>query len=305
MRDCKGISTPVEAGLLPPCPPNIDEAVNRVEYQSKVGNIMYAMLGTCPDLAYAVYALSNFNSCPITTHPSAMGRVLRYIQTTKNMGILYKGDPNSTPTIPEPACYTDSDWGGDRDKRRATSGFVLTLCGGAVSWKTRKQDIVALSTREAEYIALTETSNEVIWMRRLLHEIENRDVETFSMNIQRSQVTSTNQCEQMKNVDPPQSSRAATTIFVDNQGAMKLAENPQFHNRTKHIDIRYHFIRDSLAAGQIVLEYLPTADMVADIMTQLLLREKHEKHCGVMGLHSASAKVTPRGAYDEDAIMFD
>ena len=93
------------------------------------------------------------------------------------MGILYKGEPNSTSAIPKLACYTDADWAGDRDKRRPTGGFVLTLCGGAVSWKTRKQDIVTLSMTEAEYIALTETSKEVIWMRRLLHEFENRDVE--------------------------------------------------------------------------------------------------------------------------------
>ena len=107
MLDCKGISTPMEASPLPPCTPNIDKTANRVDYQSKVGNIMYAMLGTRPNLAYAVSSLSKFNSCPITTHHSAMGQVLRYIHTTKNMGILYKGEPNSTSTIPVPACYTD------------------------------------------------------------------------------------------------------------------------------------------------------------------------------------------------------
>ena len=88
VRGCKGISTPMEAAPLPPCPLNIDDAVNRVEYQSKVGNIMYAMLGTRPNLAYAVSAVSKFNSCLITDHQSATGRVLRYLQTTKNMGIL-------------------------------------------------------------------------------------------------------------------------------------------------------------------------------------------------------------------------
>ena len=197
MRDCKVISTPMEAALLPPGPPNIDETVNRVEYQSKVGNIMYAMLGTRPNLTYAVSALSKFNSCPITAHHLAMGRVLRYLKTTKHIGILYKGQPNSTSTIPEPACYTDSGWGADRDKRWSPGGFVLTLCGGAVLWKTRKQDIVALSTMEAEYIALTETSKEVIWMRRLFHQIENRDFKTSSTDMQRSHDTSTNQWEQV------------------------------------------------------------------------------------------------------------
>ena len=109
----------------------------------------------------------------------------------------------------------------------------------------------------------------------------------------------------MEDIDPPLSSRAATPIFVDNQGAMKLAENPQFHNRPKHIDIRYHFIRDTLAAGEIVLQYLPTADMVANIMTKPLPRKEHEKHSGAMGLDSASAKLTPGGADDEDAVMLD
>ena len=142
-------------------------------------------------------------------------------------------------------------------------------------------------------------------MRRLLHEIENRDVERLSTDIQRSRNAPTNQWEQMDYVDPLQSSRAATTIFVDNQRAMKLAENPQFHNRTKHIHIRYHFIRDTLAPGVIVLQYQPTADMVADIMTKPLPREKHEKHSGAMGLHSASAKITPGGADDEDSVMLD
>ena len=220
----------------------------------------------------------------------------------KTMGILCKGEPNSTSTIPEPACYTDSDWGGDRDKRRSTSGFVLILCRGGVAWKTRKRDIVALSTTEEEYIALTETSKEVTWMHRLLHEIKNHEVETFSTNIQRSHDASI-QWEQMEVVDPPQSSRAATTIFVDNQGAMKLAESPRFHNRSKNIDIRYHFIRETLAAGVIVLQNQSTADGSGHYDqtgtpretretfwckgTALRQREGHSKGCGRCGCYYA------------------
>ena len=158
---------------------------------------------------------------------------------------------------------------------------------------------------EAEYIALTKTFKEVIWMRRLLHEIENCDVERSSADIQRFHDISTIQWEQMEDVDPPQSSRAATTIFVDKQGDMKLAENPQFHNRTKHIDIGYHFIQDTLAAGEIVVQDLPTADMVAEIMTKPLPSEKHKEHSGAMGLQSASAKITPEGVDDEDAVTLD
>ena len=208
--------------------------------------------------------------------------------------------------MPEPICYTDSDWAGDRDKRRSTGGFVVVLCGGAVSWKTRKQDIVALSTTEAEYIALTEASKEVIWMRRLLHEIETRDIESHSTDIRQHHDDSTMQWEPAEDTRPPPFLSPPTTICADNQGAMKLADNPQFHNRTKHIDIRYHFVRDTLAAGEITLRYLPTADMVADVLTKPLPRDKHKKHSGTMGLHSACTKKTPGGAEkEEDLIMID
>ena len=108
MQDCKGISTPMEAAALPPCSTDPAEAIKRTDYQSKVGNVMYAMLGTRPDLAFAVSALSKYNSCPITAHHSAMGRVLRCLQATKNTGILYKGE-SKISAMPEPVCYTDSD----------------------------------------------------------------------------------------------------------------------------------------------------------------------------------------------------
>ena len=163
--------------------------------------------------------------------------------------------------MPEPVCYTDSDWAGDRDKRRSTGGFVVVLCGGAVSWKTRKQDIVALSTTEAEYIALTEASKEVIWMRRLLREIETPDNESHSTDIRQHHDDSTMQWEPAEDTRPPPFLSPPTTICVEKHGAMKLADNPQFHNRTKHIDIHYHFVRDTLAAGEITLRYLPTADI--------------------------------------------
>ena len=154
MQDCKEISTPLEAAALLPCPTDPAEAIKRTEYQSEVGDVMLAMLGTRPDLAFTVSALSKYNSCPITAHHSAMGQVLRYLQAMKNTGILYKGEFKTSAML-EPICYTDSDWAGDRDKRRSTGSFVVVLGGGAVSWKTQKQDIVALSTTQVEYIALT------------------------------------------------------------------------------------------------------------------------------------------------------
>ena len=164
MQDCEGISTPMEAVALPPSPTNPAEAIKGTEYQSKVGNVIYAMPGTRPDLAFPVSALSKYNWCPITSHHSAIGRVLRYLQATKNTRILDKGQSKTT-AMPEFVYYTDSDWAGDRNKRRSTGGFVIVLWVGADSWKIRKNDIVAQSTTEAEYITLSKASKKIIWMR--------------------------------------------------------------------------------------------------------------------------------------------
>ena len=112
MQDCIGISMPMEAATLPLCPTDPAEAIKPTEYQSKVGKVMYAMLATRPDLAFAFSALRKYISCPITHHHSAMGRVLRYLQATKNTGILYKGE-SKVFAMPEPVCYTNSDWEGD------------------------------------------------------------------------------------------------------------------------------------------------------------------------------------------------
>ena len=136
-------------------------------------------------------------------------------------------------------------------------------------------------------------------MRRLLREIETCDIESHSTDIRQHHDDSTMQWEPAEDTRPPPILSPSTTICVDNQGAMKLADNPQFHNGTKHIDIRYHFVRNTLAAGKISLRYLPMADMVADILTKPLPRDKHEKH-------SACAKMTPGGAEkEEDFIMID
>ena len=143
-------------------------------------------------------------------------------------------------------------------------------------------------------------------MRTLLREIETRDIESYSTDVRQYHNDSTMQWESAEDTRPPPILSPPTMICLDNQGAMKLADTPQFHNRTTYIDIRYHFIRDTLAAGEITLRYLPTADMVADILTKLLPRDKHEKYSGAMGLHSACAKKAPRGAKkEEDFIMIN
>ena len=296
MGDCKGVYTPMDRKAALATPDDPAEVVDRSGYQAMVGSVLYAMLSTRADLAYTISALSKFNSHPITGHHSAVKRTPRYLQHTKAFGIAYSGVQDTTKGFPEPVCYTDSDWAGDRQDRRSTGGYVITLCGGVISWKTRKQDVVALSTTEAEYIALSDAVKEVILLRRLLRELESREVLKPSPDLRthhEDEIT-----KQWEPLDDPNGSEASTSIdatcsrpqriLAENQGAIKLAANLQFHDRTKHIDIRYHFVREAAERGLIAIDYVPTANMRADIVTEALPRVRHWEHLQGLGLRERS-----------------
>lgn len=167
---------------------------------------MYAMLGSRPDIAYAVGLVSQFSTNPNNQHWAAVKRIFRYLAGTRGLGILYGESGNC-------AGYTDSDWAGSPDWK-STSGYIFLLNGGAVSWASRKQSVVALSSMEAEYIALTQAVKEVLWLRTLFIEL-----------------------------GAPRHAKEISAIYCDNQGAIALSKNPGFHGRSKHIDIRYRFIR--------------------------------------------------------------
>lgn len=137
--------------------------------------------------------------------------------------------------------YSDADWAGDREDRKSTSGYIFQIAGGPVSWKSKKQDTVALSTMEAEYVALSSAAQECVWVRRLNSELGTPHT-------------------------------GPTTIMEDNQSSIAMARNPQFHGRAKHIDIRHHFIREHIGES-IELQYCPTNEMVADMLTKPLAAE--------------------------------
>ena len=241
MQDSKPTSTPVDVNSKLQPATKQDETFNHTEYQSAVGSLMYLAVSTRPDIAYAVNNLARFNSNPQKVHWTAMKRVLRYLKGTINHGILYRQD-GSDKCIG----YSDADWAGDLSDRKSTSGYIFMLSGGAISWSSRKQKCVALSTAEAEYIALSGATQECIWLRQLEAELGS-------------------------------SSEGPTLIFEDNQSTIAMAKNPQFHGRAKHIDIRHHFVREKVALGTIKLEYCPTTDMTADMMTKGLNREQYCK----------------------------
>jgi len=185
------------------------------------------------------------------THWNALKRVFRYIRGTTDVSIRYGNRPKTLGLEGS----SDSDWGGCKETRRSTSGYVFQLANGPISWRSKRQTIVALSSTEAEYIALTEATKEAIWMRSLLTEMQLDDSDAVHIN-------------------------------MDNQGAIALARNPQFHNRTKHIDIRRHFVRHVEANGGIKLAYIPTDRMIADGLTKPLTPIKFRRFVEQIGLHT-------------------
>lgn len=247
MSDCKTQSTPIEPKL------NLDKSSDKclpdVPYQKLIGSLMYLAVLTRPDIAYCVSYLSQFNSCYSHIHWNYCKRVLRYLLHTKSYCLKYTNNNNSNLQG-----FVDSDWASDALDRKSYTGFCFMLSGSAISWQSRKQKTVSLSSTEAEYTALSEASREAIYLRNLMHEI------TDVFNV----------------ID----------LYCDNQSALKLASSSQSHNRSKHIDVRCHFIRDVVKNKFVKVKYIPTEEMPADILTKGLCHLKHYKFMNLLGIVS-------------------
>ncbi|UYV83387.1 K02A2.6-like [Cordylochernes scorpioides] len=209
--------------------------MNKIPYRQTIGSLMYLMTGTRPDIAYAVSRVSQFMNNPGPSHWTAVKKIFGYLKATKNIGICFGGGSCTTSLIG----FSDADFAGDLDTRKSTTGYVFLLNNGPISWCSQKQNCVSLSTTESEYIAASKATKETIWLRQLLRELYQ---------------------EQAK----------PTTIFCDNQSCIRLVHNPEYHKRTKHIDISYHFIRDHFQKHAIDLLYVCSNDQAADIFTKAL-----------------------------------
>jgi hypothetical protein len=256
MSDCRPIATPMDSHqkLMVATDENALDAAATKNYQAQVGALMYAMQGTRPDLSYAVTALSQFCSRPSTIHAQAVKRVFRYLRGTIQHGITYRGSGPMT-TGPTLIGYCDSDWAEDRNDRRSITGYVFLLSNAAVSWKSRKQDTVALSSVEAEYMAAAEGVREALWWREFLRGVG-------------------------------YTTPVATTIFSDSQGSIAMSLNAVHHQRTKHIDIRHHFLREHVRDQAVSLQYVSTTQMAADILTKALVQAKHGVTKELVGMRS-------------------
>nr|KYP66580.1 Retrovirus-related Pol polyprotein from transposon TNT 1-94 [Cajanus cajan] len=214
--------------------------VNETHFKQMVGSLMY-ITTTRPDLMFVVSLISRYMSQPTEMHAKVAKRILRYLKGTENYGILYKRGG-----IEELLAYTDSDYAGDLEDRKSTSGYVFIMSGGSVSWSSRKQPIVTLSTTEVEFIAAAGCAYQAVWMRRVLKELGYKQ-------------------------------EGSTVIKCDNCSTINLSKNPVMHGRSKHIDVRFHFLRDLTKNNEIELVHCGTQDQVADVMTKPLKLDSFQK----------------------------
>ncbi|KAJ7971537.1 Retrovirus-related Pol polyprotein from transposon TNT 1-94 [Quillaja saponaria] len=232
MLDSNSVNTPMECGVKL-SKHDVGEKVDPTLFRSLVGSLRY-LTCTRPDILYAVRVVSRYMESPTFTHMKTAKRILRYLRGTLDYGLFY-----SSSHIIDLVGYCDSDFAGDLDDRKSTTGFVFFMGNNAISWVSKKQPIITLSTCEPEYVTATSCTCHAIWLRRLLKELQE-----------------------------PQ--KEATQIFVDNKSALALAKNPVFHDRSKHIDTRYHFIHECIAKKEVEVKFVKSLDQVADIFTKPL-----------------------------------
>ncbi|KAL5538278.1 hypothetical protein UlMin_045948 [Ulmus minor] len=229
------------------------KSVESIPYASAVGSIMHTMVCTRPDLAYSASLVSRFMSNPGRGHWKAVKWILRYVKGTSDVGLLYKRCEGSGAKL---MGYVDADYAGDLDKRRSLTGYFFTLFGCTVSWKAQLQPVVALSTTEAEYIAATEGVKEAMWLKGLVGELG---------------------CMHDK-----------VEVFCDNQSSIHLTKNQMFHERTKHIDIKLHFIRDVVSQGTVSVEKIYTDENPSDMMTKPVTGAKFKVYLDLLGVAAFS-----------------
>jgi hypothetical protein len=210
-------------------------AMRSKPYRSLIGCLLYITTCTRPDIAFVVTQLSRFLENPGQQHWNAAVRVLRYLKSTRQHGIIYQGGTGSVTL----KAYSDADWGTNLDDRRSVSGVMVMIGNAPVVFKSKFQRTVALSSAAAEYMALSLCVQEVLWTRAML-----TDIGAIQLN--------------------------ATKIWEDNQGAIALAQNSGYHARTKHVDIRHRFIRENVERGTVTVEYIDTKNQLADILTKAL-----------------------------------
>ncbi|KAJ9547192.1 hypothetical protein OSB04_019735 [Centaurea solstitialis] len=266
MDESKKGFIPMQHGIVlskTQCPVSSEDQdrMKSVPYASAIGSIMYAMLCTRPDVAYSVSVTSRYQQNPGEPHWVAVKNILKYLRRTKEMFLVFGGSEDEISVTG----YSDASFQTDRDDFRSQSGYVFTLNGGAISWRSSKQDTIADSTTEAEYIAACDAAKEAVWLRNFLSDL--RVVASISRPID---------------------------IFCDNSGAVAQAKEPREHHKSRHVLRKYHLIREIIGRGDVRICKIPTEDNVVDPLTKPLARAKHEAHANSIGMQYLEARLDPR-----------
>jgi hypothetical protein len=243
---CSTVSTPMEPGChltadQAPSTPEDKEYMSKIPYIHAVGSLLYLSVSTRPDIAFVVGVLARFNSNPGIAHWKAVKHVFRYLKGTLDYKLTYSPVSNHSNELF--TTYSDADHGGDKNTGRSTSAYVVKMGTGAISWRSKLQSMVTLSTTEAEYIAAVGAGMEILWLRNLFSELG------YEL-------------------------KSSSTLYIDNQSAVAVAKNPEHHGRIKHLDLRYYWLREVVDSGQISVKYCSTVDMPADILTKPLVKVK-------------------------------
>jgi hypothetical protein len=237
MSQCKAADVPAVKDAKAGEDGNSEQIDDR-QYMRLVGSLLYAAITTRLDIAYAVNVLSRHMKDPQIKDWQAGKRVLRYLQGTQNLGLIFTRNNAKEFKID---VYSDADWGGGQG-RKSTTGYVVLVNGSVVSWVSKKQATVALSSAEAEYMAVSAAVQEVKWISQLLKEL--------GINVKK----------------PAQ-------LYCDNQAAIAISNNDVHHARTKHIDIRHHYVRDAVKEKEIEIKWIRSSNQLADIFTKPLSRQ--------------------------------
>lgn len=253
--DAYPVDTPMDAGLklrkpdLNSMSEDDLQQLRNLPYSALVGILIYLAIGTRPDIAYAVQQLSQFLSSYSWVHWNAAVRVVRYLKGTRGFKLFLGGVGIMLKLLG----HTDSDWANCLDTRRSIGGYCFSLGSGLISWAARKQKTVAASSCEAEYMAGYESAKEAIWLRALL----------LGIGIQQEE---------------------PTPLLCDNNATIVLSEDPALHYQVKHVDIKYHFLREHVQSKELKMSYVHTSQNVADAFTKALPTKTFQYLRGMMGL---------------------
>jgi hypothetical protein len=221
-------------------------------FQREIGAIMYLMTKTRPDLAYPIGYMARYMANPGPIHFKILIKVWQYLSSTRNLGLSLQSDPYNIE------CYVDSDWGGDIGTRRSTTGYIFTFRGAPLSWTSKLQKTTALSSCEAEYMALKDAVKEQQYIKAILNELRDFYISKFKI-----------ECR---------------NIYTDSNSAIELAKNPIYHARTKHVDIQYHYVRENVQNGNTNLIWTSTDTQLADGLTKAISNDKWNRFIEGIGL---------------------